>query len=154
MKQKLTIAQATVLELEIIVQRLVPDNHFGGWLRTPSMRHISHFNYVPTAKSKFRNKRNPIVLQAILVGDLHALLPAMVLSLSDSPTPLFFFFVERWGLHYEGDGKSAIYFFFFGRVWRGGDRRCTVPFDEALRRSNAVLLGYGPEDRGRGIRKL
>ena len=41
-----------------------------------------------------------------------------------------------------------IYIFFFGRVWRGGDRRCTIPFDEALRRSNAVLLGYGPEGQG------
>ena len=60
-------------ELEINVQRLVPDDHFGGWLRTPSMKHNTHFNYVPTAKSKFRNEWNPIVLQAILVGDLHAL---------------------------------------------------------------------------------
>ena len=103
---------------------------------------------MPTAKSKFRDERNPIVPQAILVGDLHALLPAMVLSLSDPLTPPLFFFRRAEpprGLHYEGDGKSV---FFSGRVWRGGDRRCTVPFDEALRRSNAVQLGYGPEGQG------
>ena len=45
---------------------------------------------MPTAISKFRNERNPIVPQAILVGDQHALLPAMVLSLSDPSTPFFF----------------------------------------------------------------
>ena len=68
---------------------------------------------MPTAISKFRNERNPIVPQAILVGDQHALLPAMVLSLSDPPTPPFFFFRRAEpprGLHYKGDGKS----FFFG----------------------------------------
>ena len=78
---------------------------------------------MPTAKSKFRNERNPIVPQAILVGDLHALLPAMVLSLSDPLTPPFFsFFFRRAepprGLHYEGDGKS-VFFFFRAGVERG-----------------------------------
>ena len=75
---------------------------------------------MPTAISKFRNERNPIVPQAILVGDQHALLPAMVLSLSDPPTPPFLFFFRRAepprGLHYKGDGKS--YFFLVG-VERG-----------------------------------
>ena len=46
---------------------------------------------MPTAISKLRNERSPIVPQAILVGDQHASLPAMVLSLSDPPTPPFFF---------------------------------------------------------------
>ena len=105
------------------MQRLVPDNHFGGWLRTPSMKHNTHFNYVPTAKSKFRNERNPIVLQAILVGNLHALLPAMVLSLSDPPTPPPFFFpVERspqGGSTTRETEKVYIYFFFLGGCGEG-----------------------------------
>ena len=104
---------------------------------------------MPTAKSKFRDERNPIVPQAILVGDLHALLPAMVLSLSDPLTPPPFFFPSSGapkGAPLRGRRKEC--FFFSGRVWRGGDRRCTVPFDEALRRSNAVQLGYGPEGQG------
>ena len=42
---------------------------------------------MPTAISKFRNERNPIVPHATLVGDQHALLPAMVLSLSDPRSP-------------------------------------------------------------------
>ena len=79
---------------------------------------------MPTAKSKFRDERNPIVPQAILVGDLHALLPAMVLSLSDPLTPpLFLFFFRRAepprGLHYEGDGKSVFFFFSRAGVERG-----------------------------------
>ena len=45
-------------------------------------------------------------------------------------------------------------FFFWGGEWREGDIRCSVPFDEALRMSNAVQLGSGPEGQGRGIRKL
>ena len=104
------------------MQRLVPDNPFGGWLRTPSMRHISHCSYVPTATSKFRNERNPIVPQAILVGDQHALLPAMVLSLSDSPTsPFFFSFPSSGapkGAPLQGRRKECI-FFLGGGVERG-----------------------------------
>ena len=32
-------------------------------------RHISYCSDVPTATSKFRNERNPVVPQAILIGD-------------------------------------------------------------------------------------
>ena len=76
----------------------------------------------------------------------------MVLSLSDSPTSPFFFFRRAEpprGLHYKGDGKSVFFLFFWGGgEWREGDIRCNVPFDEALRMSNAVQLGSGPEGQG------
>ena len=62
------------------------------------------------------------------------------------PPPFFFRRAEPpRGLHCKEDGKS---FFFFWWVWRGGDGRCNVPFDEALRRSIAVQLGSGPEGQG------
>ena len=68
------------------------------------------------------------------------------------PLPPFFFRRAEppRGLHYKGDGKSVFFSFFFlgGGEWREGDRSCNVPFDEALRRSNAVQLGGGPEGQG------
>ena len=148
MKQKRTIAHATVPRVRDNghVQRLVPDSPFGGWLRTPSMQHISHCNYVPTAISKLRNERSPIVPQAILVGDQHASLPAMVLSLSDPSTPPFFFPSSGAPKGAPLQRRRKEYFFWW--VWRGGDGRCNVPFDKALRRSNAVQLGSGPEGQG------
>ena len=108
---------------------------------------------MPTTILKLRKERSPIVPQATLVGDQHASLPAMVLSLSDPPTPPFFFPSSGApkGLHYKEDGKSL---FFFRWVRRGGDGRCNVPFNEALRRSNAVQLGSGPEGQGERLRKL
>ena len=78
----------------------------------------------------------------------------MVRFFFDSPTSPPFFFRRAEpprGLHYNGDGK--LFVFFLGE-WREGDIRCSVPFDEALRMSNAVQLGSGPEGQGRGIRKL
>ena len=102
------------------VQRLVPGNPFGGWLRTPIMRHIAYCSYVPTTISKLRNERSPIVPQAILVGDQHASLPSwFVFFLPDSSTSSPFFFLFRRaepprGLHYNGDGKRELSFFFSG----------------------------------------
>ena len=144
-------------ELEVNVQRLVPGNPFGGWLRTPSVRHILYCSHVPTATSKFQDERNPIVPHAILIGDQHASLPSwFVFFFLLSHFPLFFSFsVER---SLQGGSTTMeterVYFFFGGEEWRGGDISCSVPFDEALRMSNAVQSGSDPEGQGRGIRKL
>ena len=73
---------------------------------------------MPTAISKFRNERNPIVPQAILVGDQHALMPAMVLSLSDPPTPPFFFPSSGAPKGAPLQGRRKELFFFVG-VERG-----------------------------------
>ena len=154
MKQKLTIGLSRCPELQINAQRLVPINPFGGWLRRPSMRHIAYCSYVPTANSRFRNERNPIVhhytdwrsacVIAVMVRFFFWTLPL---------PPPFFFSVER-----SPQGGSTTMeterVFFWGGEWREGDIRCSVPFDEALRMSNAVQLGSGPEGQGRGIRKL
>ena len=104
---------------------------------------------MPTAISKLRNERSPIVPQAILVGDQHASLPAMVLSLSDPPTPPFFsFFFPSSGAPKGAPLQRRRKEFFFLVGVERGDGRCNVPFDEALRRSNAVQLGSGPEGQG------
>ena len=81
---------------------------------------IWHCNYVPTAISKFRNERKPIVPQAILAGEHYALSPAMVLSLSGPPTsPPFFFSVERSPQEGSTTRETERVFFFFGGCGEG-----------------------------------
>ena len=62
--------------------------------------------------------------------------------------PLPFFFPSSGAPKRAPLQRRRKEFFFFWWVWRGGDGRCNVPFDEALRRSNAVQLGSGPEGQG------
>ena len=69
---------------------------------------------MPTTISKLRNERSPIVPQAILVGDQHASLPAMVLSLSDPPTPPLFFFRRAEPPGGSTTKKTERVFFFCG----------------------------------------
>ena len=81
-----------------------------------SVRRVCSISHIATmCRQRYRSSEMneaPFVPQAILVGDQHASLPAMVLSLSDPPTPPFFFRRAEppRGLHYKEDGKS----FFFG----------------------------------------
>ena len=116
---------------------------------------------MPTAKSKFQNERNPIVPQAILVGDLHALLPAMVLSLSDPLTlPLFLFFfffaVERGpqGGSTTREMERVSFFFLPGECEEGMIEN--VPYHSTKLSGGLTLSSWAmaQKDRGRGIRKL
>ena len=114
MKQKLTIGKSRCPELKINAQRLVPGNPFGGWLRRPSMRHIAYCSYVPTATSRFRNERNPIVHHAILIGDQHASLPSWFVFFSLPHPPFFLFFFPSSGAPKGAPLQSTERVFFLG----------------------------------------